>query len=130
MEHIFRKKFPGVDVNFSVPRIEPHAGSFTVLHEISDRTMVQILLALKLFIPRSGTNITTRENAEMRDNLLSIGVSKMSAGVSTAVGGHTQKDPGEKQFDNSDKRSLEEIKQAIISKGYFPVMKDWEAMTV
>ncbi|HBC97242.1 MAG TPA: 2-iminoacetate synthase ThiH [Clostridium sp.] len=125
-----QKKFPGVDVNFSVPRIRPHAGSFNDLHEINDKNMVQILLALKLFIPRSGTNITTRESRETRDNLIPLGVTKMSAGVTTEVGGHTLKNPGEMQFDNSDKRSLEEVKQAIIKKGYFPVMKDWEPLAL
>ncbi len=123
-----QKKFSGVDVNFSVPRIRPHAGSFNDLHEIDEKTVVQILLALKLFIPRSGTNITTRECSEMRNNLIPLGVTKMSAGVSTEVGGHTQENPGEKQFDTSDKRSLEEVREAITSKGYFPVMKDWEPM--
>lgn len=120
-----QNKFKGVDVNFSVPRIRPHAGTFTDLHEISDKNMVQILLALKLFVPRSGTNITTRECMEMRNNLIQLGVTKMSAGVSTEVGGHTQVNPGEEQFDTSDKRSLTEIKDVIVSKGYFPVMKDW-----
>ena len=120
-----QNKFKGVDVNFSVPRIRPHAGTFNDLHEISDKNMVQILLALKLFVPRSGTNITTRECMEMRNNLIQLGVTKMSAGVSTEVGGHTQVNPGEEQFDISDKRSLTEIKDVIVSKGYFPVMKDW-----
>jgi 2-iminoacetate synthase len=123
-----QKNYPGVEINFSVPRIRPHAGSFTDIHEVSDTNMVQIMLSYKLFMHRAGINITTRENAELRDNLLPLGVTKMSAGVSTEVGGHSQENRGEKQFDTSDKRSLEEIKEAIIRKGYCPVLKDWETI--
>lgn len=121
-------KFPSVEISLSVPRIRPHAGSFTKIHEVTDKNMVQIMMAYKLFIHRAGLNITTRESAELRDNLIPLGVTKMSAGVSTEVGGHSQENKGEAQFDTSDKRSLEEIKQMIKSKGYCAVLKDWEFM--
>ncbi|GFP77390.1 2-iminoacetate synthase ThiH [Clostridium fungisolvens] len=120
--------FPHMEMNISIPRIRPHAGSFTDLHEISDRNLVQIMLASKLFLPRAGINMTTRESAEFRDNLIPLGVTKMSAGVSTEIGGHTKEkeNKGDGQFEISDTRTVEEIKSMLSSKGYCAVLKDWE----
>ncbi|GKU23262.1 2-iminoacetate synthase ThiH [Clostridium folliculivorans] len=120
--------FPHMEMNISIPRIRPHAGSFTDLHEISDRNLVQIMLASKLFLPRAGINMTTRESAEFRDNLIPLGVTKMSAGVSTEIGGHTKEkeNKGDGQFEISDTRTVEEIKIMLSSKGYCAVLKDWE----
>ncbi|WP_127836773.1 2-iminoacetate synthase ThiH [Clostridium prolinivorans] len=120
--------FPHMEMSMSVPRIRPHAGSFNDIQEITDKNMVQIMLAFKLFLPRAGINITTRESAKLRDNLIPLGVTKMSAGVSTAVGGHSTsiEDTGEAQFEVSDKRSVEEIKAMLESKGYCAIFKDWE----
>lgn len=125
-----QENFPDIEISLAVPRIRPHAGSFTDIQDVTDKNMVQIMLAYKLFIHRAGINITTRDNAKLRDNLIPLGVTKMSAGVSTEVGGHSQENKGEKQFDTSDKRNLEGIKKAILSKGYCPVLKDWENMNV
>ncbi|GFZ31301.1 thiamine biosynthesis protein ThiH [Clostridium zeae] len=120
--------FPHMEMNISIPRIRPHAGSFTDLYEISDRNLVQIMLASKLFLPRAGINMTTRESAEFRDNLIPLGVTKMSAGVSTEIGGHTKEkeNKGDGQFEISDTRTVEEIKSMLLSKGYCAVLKDWE----
>ncbi len=73
-----------------------------------------------------GTNITTRESAEMRDGLVPICISKMSAGVSTEVGGHTlAEEKGDSQFDISNPRSVDEVKEMLLEKGYQPVVKSW-----
>ncbi|AJA49401.1 2-iminoacetate synthase [Clostridium pasteurianum DSM 525 = ATCC 6013] len=120
--------FPYMEISMSVPRIRPHAGSFTDIKDVTDKNLVQIMLAFKIFLKRSGINVTTRESAELRDNLIPLGVTKISAGVSTEVGGHSCKteDQGEKQFEISDKRSVGEIREMLKSNGYCPVMKDWE----
>lgn len=118
--------FPHMEISISVPRIRPHAGSFTKLHDVNNKNMVQIMLATKMFIPRAGINVTTREKAEIRDNLIPLGVTKISAGVSVEVGGHSIKDKGAAQFEISDSRSVDEIKNMLKSKGYCPVFKDWE----
>lgn len=120
--------FPHMEMNISIPRIRPHAGIFDDLQEISDKNLVQIMLASKLFLPRAGINMTTRESAEFRDNLIPLGVTKMSAGVSTEIGGHTKEkeNKGDGQFEISDTRTVEEIKSMLSSKGYCAVLKDWE----
>lgn len=120
------KHYPDVELTLSIPRIRPHAGIFDYVQEVNDKNAVQAMLAYKIFIQRAGINITTREQATFRDHLLPLGVTKMSAGVSTEVGGHLDGEKGEEQFEIADTRSLEDIKQAIISKGYCPVLKDWE----
>lgn len=120
------KNYPDVELTLSTPRIRPHAGSFKYIKEVTDKNIVQAMLAYKIFIQRAGINITTRERSEFRDNLIPLGVTKMSASVSTEVGGHSNKDKGDKQFEIDDSRSLEDIRNSIRSKGYQPIFKDWE----
>ncbi|AZR73196.1 thiamine biosynthesis protein ThiH [Anoxybacter fermentans] len=118
-------KYSDVEVSISLPRIRPHIGVFEEIYPVNDKNLVQIMLALRLFLPRVGITISTRENQNLRDNLIPLGVTKMSAGVSTEVGGHTSKTKSDGQFEISDKRSVKEIKEAILKKGYQPVFKDW-----
>ena len=121
--------FPEVDISVSIPRICPHEGSFTVEHAVDDKHFVQYIMALRLFLPRSCITCSTRESAFMRDHLIPLGVTKVSAGVSTAVGGRAkgEKTPG--QFEITDHRSFEEMLQALHNIGYQAVIKDWEDPT-
>lgn len=121
-----RRKYPKCDVTYSPPRIRPCEGGIKGLTEVSDRELVQIVLAYRLFAPQCGMNISTRENVNMRKGLIPFGVTKISAGVSTAVGGHTLEDKGTSQFDVNDESSVEDIKELIKKIGYQPILKDWE----
>ncbi len=119
-------KYPNVDVAVSLPRMRPHVGEFQPASIVSDRDMVQTMLALRIFLPRLGITVSTRESAEFRENILPLGVTKMSAGVSTAVGGHSQDGDKVGQFDISDERSVDEMCEVLKAHGYQPVFKDWE----
>ena len=122
-----QRHYPGMDVSVSIPRICPHEGSFDVPHALDDRHLVQYVTALRCFLPRAGITCSSRESAFMRDHLLPLGVTRVSAGVSTAVGGRATEDlhnPG--QFEITDSRSLEEMTSALLGMGYQPVLKDWE----
>ncbi len=121
-----RRKYPQCDVTYSPPRIRPCEGGLENIKAVSDRELVQIILAYRLFAPQCGMNISTRENVDMRRGLIPFGVTKISAGVSTAVGGHTLKNKGTSQFDVSDESSVEDIKNLIKDIGYQPILKDWE----
>jgi 2-iminoacetate synthase len=123
-----QRKFPEVEIGVSLPRIRPHAGSFSPGHPVSDKSMVQILLALRLFIPRAGVALSTRENATLRDNLIRLGITKMSAGSSTKVGGHTLSEEETGQFDICDHRTVDEMTSQIARLGYQPVFKDWQPL--
>ncbi|MCR4667690.1 MAG: 2-iminoacetate synthase ThiH [Desulfovibrio sp.] len=122
--------FPGVDIGISIPRICPHEGSFEVKYPVDDRHFVQYVLALRCFLPRCSITCSTRESAFMRDHLIPLGVTRVSAGVSTAVGGRAK--GGEQhagQFEITDHRSLAEMVAAIERIGYQAVIKDWEDPT-
>ena len=122
-----QRHYPGVDMSVSIPRICPHEGNFDVQHGVDDRQLVQYVTAMRCFLPRAGITCSSRESAYMRDNLVPIGVTRVSAGVSTAVGGRATEDlhnPG--QFEITDSRSLEEMAAALAGIGYQAVLKDWE----
>lgn len=123
-----QSSYTDAEISVSLPRMRPHCGSFMPACTVEDRDLVQIMIAYRLFMPRAGITISTRENQSLRDNLIGLGVTKMSAGSSTEVGGHTLDDKSEGQFDINDRRSVEEMKEMIYSKGYQPVFKDWQAI--
>ena len=123
-----QERYPEVEISMSLPRMRPHVGAFEPAYPVSDPEFAQILLALRLFMPRCGITISTREHPDFRERILPLGVTKMSAGVSTAVGGHSQEDEGTGQFDISDERSVDEMVAAIKDAGYQPVFQDWREM--
>lgn len=120
--------FPDIEVSFSIPRIRPHEGEFQPDVVVEDKDVVQLVLAMRLFLPKIGINVSTRESAEFRENLLPLGVTKMSAGSTTAVGGHTADSNETEQFEISDERNVEEMKDMLLAKGYQPVLKNWMRM--
>ncbi len=121
-----QSKYPETEVSISLPRLRPHKGQFKPMCIVKDADMVQMMVAMRLFMPRVGITISTRENSAFRNNVVPLGVTKMSAGSTTAVGGHTECEKSEAQFEISDNRSVKEMKQSIIALGYQPVLKDWE----
>ncbi|QGU00676.1 2-iminoacetate synthase (ThiH) [Candidatus Syntrophocurvum alkaliphilum] len=118
-----------VETSVSLPRLRPHKGSFEQVVHVSDKDLVQIMLALKIFMPYLGITISTREKQELRNHLIPLGVTKMSAGVSTEVGGHSSCIDGDGQFEISDTRSVDEIRDAIRERGFQPVFKNWMQIT-
>ncbi|XPV74983.1 MAG: 2-iminoacetate synthase ThiH [Desulfovibrio sp.] len=124
-----QKNYPSTDISISLPRMRPHAGEFQPVSIADDSDLVQVMLAQRLFLPHCGITISTREGAAFRDNIVPLGVTKMSAGVLTTVGGHSDDAEDEEstgQFDISDTRSLDDMCAAIRSKSYQPVFKDWQ----
>lgn len=122
-----QKTFPGVEISVSIPRICPHEGEFEVRNGVDDRHLAQYVMALRCFLPRAGITCSSRESAFMRDHLIPLGVTRVSAGVSTAVGGRATEDlhnPG--QFEISDHRSLDKMTADLAGHGYQAVLKDWE----
>ncbi|GAB6098346.1 2-iminoacetate synthase ThiH [Halanaerocella petrolearia] len=120
-----QNKYLESKISLSVPRLQPHLGSYQPNSIVDDQSLVQIMLAYRLFLPRVGINVSTRESAQLRDDLLPLGVTKLSAESSTAVGGYTQQKETN-QFDISDDRDVSQIKDMLAQKGYQPVFKDWQ----
>ena len=120
-----QKRFPDIEIGISVPRMRPEFGGYQPEFPVSDRDLVQSILALRLFLPRAGITLSTRESPELRDNLVRLGVTKMSAGSSTVIGGHTDAKDGIGQFEIADRRSVDEIRKTLSKLGYKPILKDW-----
>ena len=123
-----QRKYPEVEISISLPRMRPHVGGFQPRYTVSDRNLVQIMTAFRLFLPRAGITVSTRESAAFRDSILPLGVTKMSAGSCTSVGGHTSIESGSSQFEISDERGVGEMATALAKLGFQPVYKDWQPM--
>ena len=121
-------KYLECEVSLSLPRINQAEGDYKPKYSLDDKTFLQIMLAYRIYMPMVGINISTRERASFRDNLIGLGVTKLSAGSKTDVGGYEGKDSSTPQFEISDERSVEEIVKVIKQKGYQPVFKDWEIL--
>jgi 2-iminoacetate synthase len=114
-------------VAISFPRLRHVPPRFTIGHQLSDRDLVQLMLALRLFLPEVGFNLSTRELPELRDRLIPLGVTMMSAGSSTRPGGYASFGQETlKQFDIEDRRPPREVAAAIKRAGYDPVWKDFD----
>ncbi|MBN1760251.1 MAG: hypothetical protein JW863_18130, partial [Chitinispirillaceae bacterium] len=111
-------------IALSFPRLRPQAGSFNPVCSITDRQFVRLLVAARLFLPAAGITMSTRESARFRMSVLPLGVTKMSAGVSTSVGGHGNV-TSTPQFEIADNRSLAAIRDDLLAAGFQPVMHDW-----
>jgi 2-iminoacetate synthase len=113
-------------MSVSFPRMRPAEGGFSPLNPVSDREFVQLICALRLLLPDAGLVMSTRESATLRDNLLPLGITQMSAGSCTSPGGYAGEEESTRQFNIDDDRTAEEVEQMIRSKGYEAVWKDWD----
>jgi 2-iminoacetate synthase len=121
-------KFPDIEIGISIPRIRQQVSGFKAPHPVSDQNIVQAITALRLFMPRIGITVSTREEALFREHLVGLGITRISAGSTTCVGARIDalhKCEGVSQFEILDKRGVEEIKRMLESKNYQPVLKDW-----
>lgn len=121
-------KYPSCEISVSVPRLRPYGGASYPAVPVTDKFLVRTITALRMFLPRVGITLSTRESARLRDDLLPLGVTKMSAGSTTCVGGRINKNDdasADGQFDISDCRDIRSMKAMLSAKGYQPVHQDW-----
>lgn len=114
------------EVTVAVPRLRPAAGGYEPADPVGDREFVQLLCALRLFLPDVGITLSTRESPAFRDAVMPLGVTHMSAGSHTEPGGYAAPSGAEPQFSVSDDRSPASVATALRAAGYDPVWKDWE----
>jgi 2-iminoacetate synthase len=148
LEHLLRTCWKA-QFTVSLPRLRPCAGEFEPLHPLADRQFVQLVCALRLCFPQVGIVLSTRESADLRDCLLPLGITMMSAGSHTEPGGYTgqgkeslhltirgkqvaaegvtAQSGATEQFSIADERSAAQIAQLIHSQGFEPVWKDWDS---
>jgi len=121
------KKFGIGPHTISVPRIEPAPGSkysSNPEYPLADEEFKKLVAVLRLSVPYTGIIMSTRENAKLRDELVNLGVSQISAESKVTPGGYEEEsvhnDKLERQFSVSDQRTLEEITGSLISQGLIP----------
>ncbi len=141
-------------LTISLPRLRPCAGEFQPLTQMTDREMAQLVCAFRLMFPDVGLVLSTRESPKLRDGLVPLGITLMSAGSHTEPGGytgagkeklhHTERGRvvelgasewaeagaaahATEQFNIADPRSPEQVANRIRHLGYEPVWKDWDA---
>ncbi len=115
-------------LNVSLPRINHAEGDYVPKHPVADRDFVHMLTFLRLALPTAGIALSTRETPALRDSLVALGVTLMSAGSSTEPGGYGEPGTAGEQFELEDTRSAGEVAARLRDLGYDPVFKDWEVM--
>ncbi len=114
-------------VSVSFPRLRHTPKRFSIPHMLTDLELVQLVLAMRLFLPHASFFLSTREPAELRDRFIPLGITMMSAGSSTRPGGYaTHGEETLEQFEIEDRRSPAEVAEAIHRAGYDPVWKDFD----
>jgi len=124
VEHL-EEKFKVGPHTISVPRVEPAEGaelSFNPPSKISDDEFKKVVAVLRLSVPYTGIIMSTREDPLLRDALLCLGVSQISAESCTSPGGYSvsAKEQAGGQFSLGDHRSLDEIVETLITHDYLP----------
>ena len=158
-QYLFRHCWKS-QITLSLPRLRPCAGEFQPLTHLNDRELAQLICAFRILLPDAGIVLSTREPAALRNGLIPLGVTMISAGSHTEPGGytgagrdkihHTEKGQIKElaagsrewaaignratnatgQFDIADERSAEEMAELIRQLGYEPVWKDWDAALI
>lgn len=128
-------------ISISVPRLRSASGGFQPDRRliVSDREFAQYICALRMYLPHVSITLSTRESPDLRNGLVSLGITNMSAGSSTEPGGYSHFDettwtadriqPGE-QFHIADERSPQEVAEMIRKRGYESVWKDFDRSLV
>ncbi len=121
------KNFPGVEYSLSFPRLRPIKGLGFEPCLVSDLMLFKIICLARIVFPRVGINLSTRESARLRDRLLGVGITRISAASKTSVGGYTSESPEDldPQFDIQDERSVENIVAMLKKRNFDPVLTDW-----
>lgn len=111
--------------SISFPRLRPCSGGLEPTSIMSDKELVQLICAYRLFNGEVELSLSTRETPEFRDNVLGLGITSVSAGSKTQPGGYADKDVELEQFSISDERSVEQVAGAVQQKGFEVVWTDW-----
>lgn len=134
--YYIQRKYPYAEISFSCPRLRPISTlsddgeeivQVTGESAVSERQLFQVMCAYRLFMPFAGMTISTRERKDFRNHVIGVAATKISAGVSTGIGSHSEEveEQGDNQFEIADNRSVDEVFTAIKEQGLQPVMNDY-----
>jgi len=126
--HYLMRRYWQCQVSFSFPRLRPaqEVDGLAFQHLLSDRDLVQMIVSLRLCFGDAGLVLSTRERAELRDRLVRLGITRISAGSRTNPGGYSGGKETVEQFEVADDRTAAQVAEMIRGQGCEPVWKDWD----
>ncbi|MFA0055017.1 2-iminoacetate synthase ThiH [Vibrio echinoideorum] len=118
--------------SISFPRLRPceggdSNGGLQPKSIMNDKQLVQLICAYRLLNPEVELSLSTRESATFRDNVLTLGITSMSAASKTQPGGYASGEEELEQFEISDERSAADVESMIRKRGFDPVWRDWHS---
>ncbi|ECW7644630.1 2-iminoacetate synthase ThiH [Campylobacter coli] len=123
--YFLQKAYPHAEISISVPRLRPIINNAKIHpKDVSEKRLLQVLCAYRLFLPFAGITISSRERVGFRDEVVKLGATKMSAGVSVGIGEHKGEKKGDGQFEISDERGVDEILAMLKRSNLQAVMSD------
>lgn len=125
LKHL-QKAYWKTKYSISFPRLRPHQGEVQPKVAMTDSDLVQLICAYRLLDEDVELSMSTRESENFRNNIINLGITSISAQSKTNPGGYVVDPQSLEQFEISDERNTEEIKQMIESQGYQVVWKDWD----
>ena len=128
--HVYylQRKYPHAEMSLSCPRLRPIINNDKINpKDVHEPQLLQVIMAYRIFMPFASITISTRECERVRNNVIRIAATKISAGVSVGIGEHIEDNDnvGDAQFEISDGRNVKEVFDAIESEGLQPVMSDY-----
>lgn len=124
--YLIQKKYPQAEISFSCPRLRPIINNDKINpKDVHEKELLQVMCAYRIFMPYAGMTISTRERAGFRDHVIGLAATKISAGVSTGIGGHVEEEQGDDQFEIADTRNVDQVIEAIKQQKLQPVMNDY-----
>ncbi|MEP1448465.1 MAG: 2-iminoacetate synthase ThiH [Paraglaciecola sp.] len=122
-----QKRYWRTRYSVAFPRLRPCMGGIEPQHLPSNAQLVQLICAFRLLNPQLDIVMSTRESATLRDNILKLGITQISAGSKTQPGGYADQTKILSQFDIDDERSPKQMAKAVSAAGLEVVWKDWDA---
>ena len=124
--YLLQRKYPQAEIAFSCPRLRPIINNDRINPmDVHEAQLLQVICAYRLLIPSASITVSTRECERVRNNLIQICATKISAGVDVGIGGHSGEEKGDEQFEIDDGRSVQEVFDDIQKVGMQPVMSDY-----
>ncbi|EDM45646.1 thiamine biosynthesis protein [unidentified eubacterium SCB49] len=113
--------------SISFPRLRPCAGGIELKSVMSDKELVQLICAYRIFNEEVELSISTRESERFRDHIIKLGITSASADSKTDPGGYANPNTNLEQFEIDDTRPTKTFIEVIKNQGYDPVFKDWDS---
>ncbi len=123
-----QKKYWRTRYSVNFPRMCPSESGYQPKVVMSDRELARVTFAFRIFDHDIDISYSTREKPEFRNNMMTLGVTSVSAGSQTEPGGYASCPDALEQFEVTDERTPSEVERAIREAGYDPVWKDWDAI--